>query len=186
MLDDIEKQFPELLADTGDLGARVTAEAVRNARQRATAKVRARRVGTDAALVDAQKMALAIALFRGYKAYKGTAPGNGLDAYSAGKLDHSIGQRPVFDIDPTDTHEEDLAFWTAIQFEVAAGVPVEYALERAGWTAKELADLKKARDVKAAQVAAAMPPAPTEAETTTEAEKIVAGQVAAPAPAVKK
>lgn len=173
MLDDIEKQYPELLADTGDFAGRVTAEAIRNARQRATAKVRARRVGPDSALVDAHKMAIAIGGFRGYRGYDGF----NLESFADGRLDHTIGQRPVFDIDPTDTHEEDLAFWTAIQFQEAAGVPLEYALERAGWTAKELSDLEKAKARKAAQavaIANAMP-AP-DPESVAGAEQIVATQ----------
>jgi hypothetical protein len=184
MLDDIEKQYPELLADTGDFAGRVTAEAIRNARQRATAKVRARRIGPDSALVDAHRYAMAIGGFRGYKGYKGL----GLDDLAAGRLDHAIGQRPVFDIDPTDTHEEDLAFWTAIQFEVAAGVPIEYALERAGWTAKELADLDKAKARKAAQSAAAVAaqgPVPNP-ESTAGAEQIVTAQAQAQAQAPPK
>ena len=137
----IEKNFPELLADTGNLGGTVTAEAIRNARQQASSKVQNRRVPYDAGLVRAQMMALAIGGFRGYRDFEGFD----LDSFTAGKLDHAIGHRAVFEVDPLDSIEEDNAFWTAAGLAVKAGVPITLYLERNGWSAEELAALAKAK-----------------------------------------
>lgn len=142
LMGNIEKNYPELLADTGNLGGTVTAEAIRNARQRASSKVQARRVGYDDALVRAQQMAISIGGFRGYKGYQGFD----LDGYEAGLLDHQIGQRAVFEVDPLDSINEDQAFWTAAATAGQAGVPLEIYLERNGWSAAEILSLSAAKD----------------------------------------
>jgi hypothetical protein len=67
-----------------------------------------RRAGYDSALMRAHQMAVAIGGMRGYVGYQGFS----LDSYRAGALEHSIGDRPVFAIDPLDRIEEDTAFWT--------------------------------------------------------------------------
>ncbi len=141
LITDIEKNFPELLADTGNLGGTVTAEAIRNARQQASSKVQTRRISYDDPLVRAQMMALAIGGFRGYRDFEAFD----LDSFAAGKLDHQIGQRPVFEVDPMDSIEEDQAFWTAANAAVTAGVPLAVYLERNGWSEEELAGLAKAK-----------------------------------------
>lgn len=137
---DIEKNFPEVLADVG-LGGQVTAEAIRNARQLGTSKAQAKRPAYDGPLAAAQKMALTIGGFKGYEGYGGFD----LDSYAAGRLDHAIGARPVFEVDPRDSIEEDLAFWQAIQAQTVAGVPLPLALERNGWSEEDLAALAKAK-----------------------------------------
>ena len=144
LLTGIEKNFPELLADTGNFGGTVTAEAIRWSRQQSSSKVQARRIAYDSGLVRAQKMALAIGGFRGYRDFESFD----LDSYAAGKLDHSIGQRPVFEVDPKDAIEEDQAFWTAAGLATKAGIPLALYLERNGWS-KE--DIKALADAKAAE-----------------------------------
>lgn len=155
LLAGIEKNFPELLADTGNLGGTVTAEAIRNARLQASSKVQGRRVPYDDGLVRAQMMALAIGGFRGYRDFEGLD----LDSYAAGKLDHQIGHRAVFEVDPLSSIEEDDAFWTAAGKAVDAGVPLVVYLERNGWSEEELANLTKVRDAEAKAAAALAPPA---------------------------
>ncbi len=154
---DIEKAFPELLSDTGNLGGTVTAEAVRNARSRASSKVQARRVPYDDALRRAHQMAIAIAGERGYAGYEGF----NLASYAAGLLDHQIGQRPVFEVDPMDGLDQDTVFWANAQAAVAAGCPLPIFLERNGWSAADIAtviEAKEAADRKAADLAAKVAP----------------------------
>lgn len=143
LTDSIEKKHPELLADTG-IGGRVTAEAVRNARQIGSGLVQGVRPGYDDAEVRTNQMALAIGGFRGYAGYDGF----GLESYKSGGLDHQIGHRSVFEVDPMDDLAEDKALWDVINAQIKAGLPLNIALERNGWSAKELAALavEKARE----------------------------------------
>jgi hypothetical protein len=150
MLAQIEKRYPEMLADVGMGGGHMTAEAVRNARQIAAARVQLIRPAYDAAEVATNQMALAIGGLRGYPGYEGF----GLDSFEAGTLDHSIGHRPVFEVDPLDAINEDQAFWQACNEAVKAGVPLPLYLERNGWSEE---DLKALADAKAAEPP---PPAP--------------------------
>lgn len=139
--EDIEKNYPELLADTGNLGGTVTAEAIRNARQQASSKVQTRRVGYFHGEICSTQMAVAIGGFRKYKGYGGF----GLESYKAGKLDFQIGHTPVFEVDPLDAINEDAAFWAACGAAVTAGVPLSLYLERNGWSKEDLAALAKAK-----------------------------------------
>jgi hypothetical protein len=141
MLADIERNFPELIADTGNMSGTVTAEAIRNARQQASGKVQGRRPGYDEPTVALHQMALTIGGMKGYDGYEGFNDGS----FHAGKLDHAIGQRAVFEVDPRDSIEEDQAFWTAIQTQVTVGVPLALALERNGWSEEDLEALADAR-----------------------------------------
>jgi hypothetical protein len=150
---DIEKNFPELLADLGGEGGRVTAEEIRMARQVAAAKVQARRASYDGCLARAQTGAIAIGGMRGYRGYEGF----GLEDLQSGRLDHRIGHRPVFAVDPLDAIEEDQAFWTAASTAVTAGVPLEVYLERNGWSEEDLA-----------RIAAAKPDLESETEPTAK------------------
>ena len=149
MLGAIERRYPEMLADVGMAG-HVTAEAIRNARQVGSARVQLVRPGYDAAEVATNQMALAIGGFRGYEGYEGF----GLDSYASGRLDHAIGHRAVFEVDPLDSINEDMAFWQACNEAVKAGVPLALYLERNGWSEE---DLKALEDAKAAEPP---PPAP--------------------------
>lgn len=146
---DIEKNYPELVADVGMMGA-VTAEAVRNARQLASSKVQARRVNYDAGLVWCQRAALVIGGQAGYPGY---------EAFRSADLEsdavaHSIGRRAVFELDPLDAIEEDRAFWAAANEAIKAGIPLPLYLDRNGWSKD---DLKALEEAKAAEPP---PPAP--------------------------
>lgn len=140
ILQDLERDYPELQADIATASGDASGRALRVARQRAESKVRMRREAYDSALVRAQQMAVAIGGYRGYEGYAGF----GLDSYKAGALDHSIGKRPVFAQDPLDDTEVDNAFWLAANEAVKAGVPLGYYLESKGWTPEQLAALDRA------------------------------------------
>jgi hypothetical protein len=137
ILSEIERDFPELQHDIWSTGGDASGRALRVARQRVESKVMERRANYDNALVRAQQMAVAIGGFRGYDGFSGF----GLDSYGEGKLDHRIGDRPVFAGDPLDKVELDTAFWSAADLAVKAGVPIEVYLEREGWDAATIAKI---------------------------------------------
>ena len=154
MLGDIEKNYPELIADTGNMGGTVTAEAIRNARQQASSKVQAIRPNYDEPTVRLHQMAARDRRMGGYDGYRGFD----LDSFAAGKLDHEIGPRAVFEVDPLDAINEDDAFWTACGKAVDAGVPLATYLERNGWSE---ADVKAMADARAKEPAPAPMPGAT-------------------------
>jgi hypothetical protein len=84
-------------------------------------------------------MAVAIAGWRGYDdAFKGFD----LDSYSSGKLNHSIGGRPVYAKDQLDDLEVEQALWTAASAAKTAGIPLSVFLKRNGWDDKAINDLQ--------------------------------------------
>ena len=103
---------------------------MRIARQRVTTKVNERRAIYDDSLVRAHQMAVAIGGFRGYKDFGGF----GLESYDKGELDHAIGERPVFAVDPLDDIETEGAFWAAATAAVKSGLPLMTFLKRNGWS----------------------------------------------------
>jgi hypothetical protein len=87
------KQFyPELQIGTDNEGGVRSGEAERERHKAAENKALARRAGYDAKLEEAQRMGVAIGGWRGYDGYEGFD----LDSYERGDLDHSIGNREVF------------------------------------------------------------------------------------------
>lgn len=139
ILKTIEKDYPELALDFGNVQGDVSGRALRVNQQPVVTKVLDRRVNYDDAIVRAQQMAVAIGGFRGYGE---SFSGFGLDSYVSGKLDHSIGERPVFAQDAYDQVEFDQAFWTAAAAAKNAGVPISLYLRRAGWSDEEIAALE--------------------------------------------
>jgi hypothetical protein len=69
-----------------------------------------------------------------------------LDSYERGDLDFAIMPRPIMQPTKTEMAQEKTAYWTGIQVEVAAGVPIEVALEEDGWDEERLAKLRDAKD----------------------------------------
>lgn len=155
LLDDIEKNFPELAADTGAMSGTITAEAIAQARDRATDKVQSIRPNYEGPMVEAIAMAIGIGGERGYPGYDGF----NLAMYRDGEIEFSVGTRPVFGTDPKDDIAEKDAFWTMIGKQVALGVPLIRALKNHGWQEKDLADLE--RDMQAAPAPATMDQAST-------------------------
>ena len=129
ILKDIEKDYPELTVNTQNLQGDITGRALRVNQQPVVERVLQRRANYDDALIRAQKMALAIGGFRNYKGYQGF----GLDSYEAGKLDHSIGSRPVFGRDPMDDYDLEGKLWEVAKEANDLGVPLDVFLEMKGW-----------------------------------------------------
>jgi hypothetical protein len=148
ILEDIERDHPELRYDRLSVAGALSGTALRKARQGAETKVQERRAEYDAALASAQEIALTIG---GIQGYPGFAPAT-FDHLSDGRFRHSIGGRPVFAVDPLDRREEDTAEAVAVQGWVSAGLPLEIALRKVGWSEEDVRDVTEA---KAAQAAAA-------------------------------
>lgn len=143
--EELERDYPELNADVHNIQGDISGRAIRISRQPVEAKVEQRRANYDNALVRAQQMAVAIGGYRGYKNFTGF----NLDSYAAGALDHSIGARPVFPVDPLDNIEIEQAFWTAAGAANTAGAPLEIYLRRQGWTDEQIAELQASPEYQA-------------------------------------
>lgn len=129
ILQEIEREFPELRFDNMRLMGDASGRALRLARQPAEAKVRMRRAGYDDALKRAQQMAISIGGMRGYDGYKDFNDAS----YKAGELEHTIGDRPVFATDELEAMEEETLFWQNAAAAQSAGVSIEGYLRDKGW-----------------------------------------------------
>lgn len=141
LLEEIERDYPELQADIWSTGA-TSGRALRVARQRVESKAYQRREGYDSGLVRAQQMAISIGGFRGYEGYEGF----GLDSFDRGDLDHSIAARRVFAADPMDDIEEAKEFWTAAEKAVNAGLPLAVYLKEMGWDDERITSVRLRKD----------------------------------------
>jgi hypothetical protein len=143
LLQEIERDYPELQMDIWTAGGDNSGRALRIARQRSESKVYLRRMAYDRALQDAHQMAVAIGGWRGYAPEFGSF---GLDSYAQGDLDHIIGQRPVFANDPLDKLEEDKLFWdTAAVAVEKTGITLEAYLRLQGWDDEKVRMATKAQ-----------------------------------------
>jgi hypothetical protein len=130
LLTEIEEDYPELkVMKLQGASGDASGKALRYAQQPASTRTQTARANYESALVRAQQMAIAIGGYAKYDGYQGFD----LDSYEAGKLDHSIGERSVFAIDPLDRIEEDNAFWTAAKVATSAGYALELYLADQGW-----------------------------------------------------
>lgn len=145
ILKDIERDYPELATDIKNVQGDISGRALRINRQPTEVKVSQRRATYDDCLVRAHQMAVAIGGMRGYEGFQGFD----LTSYLAGKLDHSIGERPVFSKDPLDDLDYEKVFWDVGNAAKLAGVPLIVYLERQGWTPEEIAKITSSPDYKA-------------------------------------
>ena len=137
-----EKDFPELRFDSARATGDASAKALREVRKTAEAKVHGRRVGYDNALVRAHMMALSIGGMRGYRGYEAFPRGS----FEDGKLDHRIGERTVFLMDPLDRTEEKQAILTAWQTAKTAQIPDEFFMWWNDFTPAEIQAFMAARE----------------------------------------
>lgn len=141
ILKELERDYPELKFDALRAAGEISGTALRVARQPAETKVNQRRANYDNGLVRVQQMALTIGGLRGYDGFEGF----NLESYEKGELDHSIGARSVFSVDPIDKLGEDAAFWAAAKAAGEAGYPLELFLTDAGWSEERVRLLVEAR-----------------------------------------
>ena len=139
IIKEIERDYPELglHAKLDEAGGTISGRMLRLARQPAETKVNQRRPGYYDALTRAQQMAVAIAGFNKYDGFSGF----GLDSFGRGLLDHSIGQMPIFAVDPLDALELSKETATIIKLFTDAGAGIEQAAIQAGLTEDEAAAL---------------------------------------------
>ncbi len=138
IIKEIERDYPELrLLALDEAGGNISGRALRLARQPAETKVNQRRPGYYDALVRATQMAVAIAGFNDYVGFGGFD----LGSFGKGLLNHSIGEMPIFAVDPLDKLEISKETATIIEVFTRAGASLEQAALRAGLTEDEAAAL---------------------------------------------
>lgn len=135
IIEAIEAEYPELKFDELRARGELSGVALRVARQPIETKVAQRRANYDNALVRAQQMAVAIGGYRNIPGFEGF----GLDSFSRGELDHSIGSRTVFSVDPVDKLEESKVFWEAAGLATKAGAALDSFLRDEGWDDERIA-----------------------------------------------
>ena len=145
-LDEITQDLPEMrLAEA--LRSGMSGEALGRAFSDVIAGIQAVRSTHDSALVRAQMMAVAIAGASGYGRAFG---GFNLTSFNQGRLDHTIGSRPVLPRSNAEELAEVQQRWAMIKSAVEAGVPLATALrEIGGWTSAQMRQME--RDEEAAK-----------------------------------
>lgn len=141
VLQDIERDYPELKLDILNFSGDISGRALAIARQPVVVKVQQRRVAYDRGGRDAQAMAIAIA---GDRKVDPAFNGFDLTSYDKGDLNHIIGNRPVFEKTVWDEMEMNQAFWEAAEIAVnKVGVPLESYLESQGWEPEQVRKLMR-------------------------------------------
>lgn len=134
LIEEIERDYPELRYDRLRSTPDASGEALRRARQPAEAAVRRARAVYDDALRRTHQMAIAIGGASGYPGYDAFD----LASYDAGLLDHRIGDRPVFATDEIDRLTEDKLFYETMTAAVTAGIDPAAFLAEAGWDEEKI------------------------------------------------
>jgi hypothetical protein len=145
LIKELERDFPELRLDLANAGGDISGKALRLNRSPAESRVLLSRPNYDDAIVRAHQMAIAIAGYRRYKGFEAF----GLDSFAAGKLDHQIGDRPVFPVDPILKLEEDSEFWAAANKAKAAGVPLDAFLRLQNWPEDKINNIIQSEEYQA-------------------------------------
>lgn len=140
LLQEIERNYPEL-KDISSAAGDASGRALRVARQGAEAKVLERRPNYDGPLARAFQMGVAIGGWRGYNGYEGFD----LTSYANGKLDLSIGDRPVFPVDVADKRAELQTLWATVAQSVSQGIPAETVMRSFGWNEDQIEQYQKER-----------------------------------------
>lgn len=130
--------YPELSFERIRVSGDASAEAIREARKPAEAKVYARRVEYDAGSARAFKMALTYGGLRGYRHYEPFRVTDYLD----GDLDFRIGPRPAFTPDPSEETADRLAKYMSMKAAIDAGLSQTIAMKEAGYSDKDIEDMK--------------------------------------------
>lgn len=133
--------YPELSFERIRVSGDASAEAIREARKPAEAKISSRRVEYDAGSARAFRMALDWGGRRGYRHYEGL----GQSSYDDGRLDFRIGARPAFAPDPTEEIAERQARYTSLKAAADAGLPLDLAMREAGYSDADIASAVKAK-----------------------------------------
>lgn len=128
-LSEIERDYPELRYDRLRSTVESSAEALREIRKPVITKAHERRKAYDPNLCTIQALAVCVAGELNSEGFEGFS----LKDFGTEAVEHSIGPRPVFEVEPLDRYAEDLQNATASRTWREADVPLEICLERAGW-----------------------------------------------------
>lgn len=137
LLASLERAYPELALYRVREGSDLSGRAISLIQRDAESKVIDYRDVYDGALVRAQQMALSVGGFRGYEGFTGF----GLDSFDQGALDHMIGPRPVFAVDPRDELEIEAQKLANLQTAVNAGIPLDVYMRQHGFSEEYINDV---------------------------------------------
>lgn len=137
-LDALEKIYPELNVDPWDVEGTSVSDpsgiALEVIRQPAERKVRTKRVVYDDAIVRMHKMLISIGALKQYPGFDKFNE----TSFADGKLDHQIGDRPVFNTGELAKLERDKLFWTVAKAATDTKVPLIAYLQLAGWSEERI------------------------------------------------
>lgn len=140
--DALEMDYPELQLDNTQVGGDASAKALREIKKKVNRKITERRAGYDHALVRAHQMGMTMGGMLGFPGFEAFTEGS----FAAGSLDHQIGTRAVFESDPLDIVEEEQARAMVVKTYTDAGVPMDEALLRAGWSQDDVDEAMAAKE----------------------------------------
>jgi hypothetical protein len=156
ILEGIERDHPELQADMANSSGDASGRALRVAREKVEARVVAVRNNYDSALKRVIQMAISIGAQKQYPGYEKFTEASFLN----GELEFSIGGRSVFSVDTLATIEEEQARATVLKTYLDAGMPMDAAMEFAGYSEaqieKAMTSKAKESEARAAAVVAKM------------------------------
>lgn len=151
LIEEMERDFPELRMDVWSTSNYTTGKALRTARQYVERKVITRRPNYDTVLTKAHRLALVMGAMRQYEGYEGVA--TKLESRS---LDHSIPtDRTIFETDEKEEIDKKGKFWEVFVTTVNNGMPPELVLRDFGWSEDRISEF----------LSSWTPPAPDEGET---------------------
>lgn len=127
----IERDMPELVYSRIQEQSDLSGVAIRYLLNGAINKLQAARGNAEAALIRAQQMALTIGQNVGLF--------SGLGDFESGAFDHEFAKRGVLDVPEFEQAQ-------TLQAYNSAGVPVEVAVKRLGWSEQEIEDLTEVKD----------------------------------------
>ena len=139
-LGDISQDLPELRLSEA-LRSGMSGEALGRAFSDVLAQIQAVRSNHDSGLVRAQQMAVAIA---GASGYAPEFAGFNLASFAQGRLDHSIGSRPVLPRSSEEDLQELKDRWAMVKQAVESGAPLVTALrEVLGWSKQQIRAMER-------------------------------------------
>jgi hypothetical protein len=142
IIQELERDFPELQMDIWSVGGYTTGTAMKTARQRVERKVQQRRPNYDKALIKAHKMALCIGGMRNIEGYE-----FGIDDYGEDTLDHYIpSDRVIFEVDALEELDKKKKFWDAlvnVLSKAPGQIPPEAVLKDFGWSEERIKEYVK-------------------------------------------
>lgn len=139
-LGDISQDLPELRLSEA-LRSGMSGEALGRAFSDVLAQIQAVRSNHDSGLVRAHQMAVAIA---GASGYAPEFAGFNLASFAQGRLDHSIGSRPVLPRSSEEELQELKDRWMMVKQAVESGTPLATALrEVLGWSKQQIRAMER-------------------------------------------